>query len=182
MARSYPRAQPGAVGAGRARDRNPRERKTIVLTPQRHQGGIDPSPGGVLFFACPKKRTKRKGSPAAETTPVDGLRNRRGQRPTSWQGSMGARIMPAIPPPSRPDLPRRQHPPPWCVACRSPALRAMVRSSPVLSLPAPPPTRCPENKHHRGHDRSHAPARKRSPGRSCVPFRTRVETILTPLP
>ena len=38
-----------------------------------------PSPGGVLFFACPKKRTKRKGSPAAETTPVDGLRNRRGK-------------------------------------------------------------------------------------------------------
>ena len=46
---------------------------------QRHQDGIDPSPGGVLFFACPKKRTKRKGSPAAETTPVDGLRNRRGK-------------------------------------------------------------------------------------------------------
>ena len=46
-----------------------------------------PSPGGVLFFACPKKRTRRvvcatplrKGSPAAETTPVDGLRNRRGK-------------------------------------------------------------------------------------------------------
>ena len=46
---------------------------------QRHQDGSDPSPGGVLFFACPKKRTKRKGSPAAETTPVDGLRNRRGK-------------------------------------------------------------------------------------------------------
>ena len=46
-----------------------------------------PSPGGVLFFACPKKRTRRvvcatplrKGSPAAETTPVDGVRNRRGK-------------------------------------------------------------------------------------------------------
>ena len=46
-----------------------------------------PSPGGVLFFACPKKRTRRvvcatplrKGSPAAETTPVAGLRNRRGK-------------------------------------------------------------------------------------------------------
>ena len=46
-----------------------------------------PSPGGVLFFACPKKRTRRvvcatplrKGSPAAETTPVDGPRNRRGK-------------------------------------------------------------------------------------------------------
>ena len=46
---------------------------------QRHQDGVDPSPGGVLFFACPKKRTKRKGSPAAETTPIDGLRNRRGK-------------------------------------------------------------------------------------------------------
>ncbi len=52
---------------------------TLRLTLQRHQDGVDPSPGGVLFFACPKKRTKRKGSPAAETTPVDGLRNRRGK-------------------------------------------------------------------------------------------------------
>ena len=51
----------------------------IVPTLQRHQDGVDPLPGGVLFFACPKKRTKRKGSPAAETTPADGLRNRRGK-------------------------------------------------------------------------------------------------------
>ena len=42
----------------------------IVPTLQRHQDGLDPSPGGVLFFACPKKRTKRKGRPAAETTPA----------------------------------------------------------------------------------------------------------------
>ena len=52
---------------------------TPPRTPQPHQNAIDPLPGGVLFFACPKKRTKRKGSPAAETTPVDGLRNRRGK-------------------------------------------------------------------------------------------------------
>ena len=55
------------------------QRGNGVVTLQRHQDGITPSPGGVLFFACPKKRTKRKGSPAAETTPVDGLRNRRGK-------------------------------------------------------------------------------------------------------
>ena len=40
---------------------------------------VVPSPGGVLFFACPKKRTKRNGSHAALTTPVDALRNRRGE-------------------------------------------------------------------------------------------------------
>ena len=62
----------------------------IFIVPNLQRGNIDqdapaspgwhrPSPGGVLFFACPKKRTKRKGSPAAETTPVDGLRNRRGK-------------------------------------------------------------------------------------------------------
>ena len=63
------------------------QRGNAVLTLQRHPDGIAPSPGGVLFFACPKKRTRRvvcatplrKGSPAAETTPVDGLRNRRGK-------------------------------------------------------------------------------------------------------
>ena len=55
------------------------QRGNRVVTLQRHQDGLAPSPGGVLFFACPKKRTKRKGSPAAETTPIDGLRNRRGK-------------------------------------------------------------------------------------------------------
>ena len=55
------------------------QRGNRVVTLQRHQDGLAPSPGGVLFFACPKKRTKRKGSPAAETTPDDGLRNRRGK-------------------------------------------------------------------------------------------------------
>ena len=34
---------------------------------------------GILFFACPKKRTKRKGSCVAETTPFDDLWNRRGK-------------------------------------------------------------------------------------------------------
>ena len=34
---------------------------------------------GILFFACPKKRTKRKGSPAAETTPFAEVQNRRGK-------------------------------------------------------------------------------------------------------
>ena len=52
---------------------------TPPRTLQPHQNAIAPLPVGVLFFACPKKRTKRKGSPAAETTPVDGLRNRRGK-------------------------------------------------------------------------------------------------------
>ena len=55
------------------------QRGNGVVTLQRHPDGLVPSPGGVLFFACPKKRTKRKGSPAAETTPVAGLRNRRGK-------------------------------------------------------------------------------------------------------
>ena len=55
------------------------QRGNGVVTLQRHPDGLVPSPGGVLFFACPKKRTKRKGSPAAETTPVGGLRNRRGK-------------------------------------------------------------------------------------------------------
>ena len=32
----------------------------------------------ILFFACPKKRNKRKGSPAAETAPFAKVRNRRG--------------------------------------------------------------------------------------------------------
>ena len=50
------------------------QRGNAIWTLQRHQIGISPSSGGVLFFACPKKRTKRKGSPAAETTPVAGLR------------------------------------------------------------------------------------------------------------
>ncbi len=34
----------------------------------------------ILFFACPKKRTKRKGSHATETTPVAKARNRRGKQ------------------------------------------------------------------------------------------------------
>ena len=63
------------------------QRGNAIWTLQRHQDGITPLPGGVLFFACPKKRTRRvvcatplrKGSPAAETTPVDELRNRRGK-------------------------------------------------------------------------------------------------------
>lgn len=55
------------------------QRGNVVRTLQRHQNGLAPSPGGVLFFACPKKRTKRKGSPAAETAPADGVRNRRGK-------------------------------------------------------------------------------------------------------
>mgnify|MGYP006974893329 CR=1 FL=1 len=38
-----------------------------------------PSPGGILFFVCPKKRIKRNGSPSAETAPVVELRNRRGK-------------------------------------------------------------------------------------------------------
>ena len=58
-----------------------------------------PSPGGVLFFACPKKRTRRvvcatplrKGSPAAETTPVDELRNRRGKN------SLRSNSLPLVP-------------------------------------------------------------------------------------
>ena len=33
----------------------------------------------ILFFACPKKRTKRKGSRATETTPAAKVRNRRGK-------------------------------------------------------------------------------------------------------
>ncbi len=33
----------------------------------------------ILFFLCPKKRTKRKGSQAAETTPFGKVRNRRGK-------------------------------------------------------------------------------------------------------
>ena len=53
----------------------PTDRSHAPASPAWHR----PLPGGVLFFACPKKRTKRKGSPAAETTPVDGLRNRRGK-------------------------------------------------------------------------------------------------------
>ena len=65
-----------------------------VRTLQRHQNGVDPSPGGVLFFACPKKRTKRKGSPAAETTPVDGLRNRRGKN------SLRSNSLPLVPGPA----------------------------------------------------------------------------------
>ena len=63
------------------------QRGNAIWTLQRRPDGIAPSPGGVLFFACPKKRTRRvvcatplrKGSPAAETTPVDGVRNRRGK-------------------------------------------------------------------------------------------------------
>ena len=33
----------------------------------------------ILFFAFPKKRIKRKGSPAAETTPFAEVQNRRGK-------------------------------------------------------------------------------------------------------
>ena len=90
-------------------------RAFYVRTFQRHQNGVDPSPGGVLFFACPKKRTKRKGSPAAETTPVDGLRNRRGKnslRSNSlplFPGSAPrrpAQRQRAVPLPRKPALPR----------------------------------------------------------------------------
>ena len=64
---------------------------TPPRTLQPHQNAIDPLPGGVLFFACPKKRTKRKGSPAAETTPVAGLRNRRGKN------SLRSNSLPLVP-------------------------------------------------------------------------------------
>jgi hypothetical protein len=81
-----PISLPAAYSLGGVRTINT-SRAFDVRTLQRHQNGIDPSPGGVLFFACPKKRTRRvvcatplrKGSPAAETTPVDELRNRRGK-------------------------------------------------------------------------------------------------------
>ena len=72
-------AFPQPTSWGGACERSTHRGHLIVSTLQRHQNGLAPSPGGVLFFACPKKRTKRKGSPAAETTPVDGLRNRRGK-------------------------------------------------------------------------------------------------------
>ena len=104
----HPRLAGSVVGAGHAREMHPTsgrlprskkplnsttlivptlQRGNVMLTLQRHPDGLVPSPGGVLFFACPKKRTRRvvcatplrKGSPAAETTPVDGLRNRRGK-------------------------------------------------------------------------------------------------------
>ncbi len=39
---------------------------------------LSPCGRGILFFACPKKRNKRKGSPAAETAPFAKVRNRRG--------------------------------------------------------------------------------------------------------
>lgn len=38
---------------------------------------LSPCGMGILFFACPKKRTKRKGSRATETAPVAKFRNRR---------------------------------------------------------------------------------------------------------
>ena len=69
----------------------PSSLRTPPRTLQPHQNAIDPLPGGVLFFACPKKRTKRKGSPAAETTPVDGLRNRRGKN------SLRSNSLPLVP-------------------------------------------------------------------------------------
>jgi hypothetical protein len=40
---------------------------------------LSPCGRGILFFACPKKRIKRKGSPVAETTPFAKVRNRRGK-------------------------------------------------------------------------------------------------------
>ena len=123
---------------------------TPPRTLQPHQNAIDPLPGGVLFFACPKKRTKRKGSPAAETTPVDGLRNRRGKN------SLRSNSLPLFPG----SAPRR------------PAQRQRAvffpRNTPC---PAPPSLAGPAFLFATGDsegDRSHAPAWERRPGRSSV--------------
>ena len=95
-------------------------RAFYVRTFQRHQNGVDPSPGGVLFFACPKKRTKRKGSPAAETTPVDGLRNRRGKN------SLRSNSLPLFPG----SAPRRPAQRQRAVSDSSHAYRGMAHSHP----------------------------------------------------
>ena len=119
------------------------QRGNDVLTLQRHPDGIAPSPGGVLFFACPKKRTKRKGSPAAETTPADGLRNRRGKN------SLRSNSLPLFsgPAPRRPAqrqravfLPRKSFIP-----------QSVLLAGPALRLVAG----------HSEGDRSHAPAWER---------------------
>ena len=100
-------------------------RAFYVRTFQRHQNGVDPSPGGVLFFACPKKRTKRKGSPAAETTPVDGLRNRRGKN------SLRSNSLPLFPgsAPRRPAQRQRAVCFPGDPSCREPSSWRGQRSS-----------------------------------------------------
>ena len=92
-----------------------------------------PSPGGVLFFACPKKRTRRvvcatplrKGSPAAETTPVDGLRNRRGKN------SLRSNSLPLFPgsAPRRPAQRQRAVCFPGDPSCREPSSWRGQRSS-----------------------------------------------------
>ncbi len=112
--------------------------------------GIAPSPGGVLFFVCPKKRTKRKGSPAAETTPVDGLRNRRGKN------SLRSDSLPLVPgsAPRRPAQRQRA-----VFLPRKPVMtRTVLLAGPAFRLVAG----------HSEGDRSHAPAWERRPGRSSV--------------
>ena len=142
----HPRLAGSVVGAGHAREmhptsgRLPRSKKPLnsttlivptlqrgnaILTLQRHPDGLVPSPGGVLFFACPKKRTKRKGSPAAETTPVDGPRNRRGKN------SLRSNSLPLFPgsAPRRPAQRQRAVCFPGDPSCREPSSWRGQRSS-----------------------------------------------------
>ncbi len=53
----------------------------VSVTSGQFHAPITGNPCGlpILFFACPKKRTKRKGSQAPETNPCSNLRNRRGK-------------------------------------------------------------------------------------------------------
>ena len=109
-----------------------------------------PLAGRRSFFSCPKKRTKRKGSPVAETTPADGLRNRRGKN------SLRSNSLP-LSPGSAPRRPAQRQ-------------RAVFfpRNTPC---PAPPSLAGPAFLFATGDsegDRSHAPAWERRPGRSSV--------------
>ena len=150
--------------------------RMIVPTLQRGNAAPDapaspnrqhPLPGGVLFFACPKKRTKRKGSPAAETTPVDGLRNRRGKN------SLRSNSLPLSPgsAPRRPAQRQRAVFVPGDPSCpEPPSRRGQPSTSRRSILREIVPTR----------DRSHAPAWERRPGRSSVRFRHQPPTPTPP--
>ena len=67
------------VGTALYRTHEPKRRNSSTKTYLNILNIENPCELLILFFACPKKRTKRKGSRATETTPFAEVWNRRGK-------------------------------------------------------------------------------------------------------
>jgi len=76
LVRSFPRSSVGMQPWALQRPHCAKGRISELAWRRSHP--LSPCGRGILFFACPKKRNKRKGSPAAETTPFAKVQNRRG--------------------------------------------------------------------------------------------------------